>query len=90
MIRTLISLTIGLALVAAPFARVALDAKPIAGGANQNDSVEGCTGQTLFDGIWRLRVDDVQSAHRPFSGVPERRATRLKCNFVTVRTELFR
>jgi len=60
----------GLTLVAAPFARAVSDAKPIAGGANQKASVEGCTRQTLFDGVWRLRVEDVQSAHRPFSGDP--------------------
>lgn len=70
MIRTLFTLTMGLTLVAAPFARAVSDAKPIAGGANQKASVEGCTRQTLFDGVWRLRVEDVQSAHRPFSGDP--------------------
>jgi len=27
-----------------------------AGGANQRASVEGCIGQTLFNGLWRLTV----------------------------------
>jgi len=33
-------------------------AMPPAGGANQRPSVEGCLGQTLFNGIWRLTVTD--------------------------------
>ncbi len=29
-----------------------------AGGANQRSSVEGCLGQTLFNGLWRLTVTE--------------------------------
>ena len=30
-----------------------------AGGANQRPSVEGCLGEWLFDGVWRVRATDV-------------------------------
>ncbi len=39
--------------------------KPVAGGANQRASVEGCMGQTLFDGFWRLKVTSVTTADEP-------------------------
>jgi len=31
-----------------------------AGGANQRESLEGCIGQDLFNGVWRTRVNSVQ------------------------------
>ena len=67
---TIFSVAIGFALVAAPAIGATSHAQPIEGGANQKASVEGCTEQTLFNGLWRLRVAGVQSAHRPFSGDP--------------------
>ncbi len=70
MFRAFFCLVIGLALVASPFGGGILNAKPIPGGANQKASVEGCMGQTLFDGVWRLTVKDIASTHRPFSGEP--------------------
>lgn len=70
MIRTISGAAMALALVVTPLGRAASDAKPITGGANQKASVEGCAGQTLFDGVWRLMVRDVHSVHRPFSGDP--------------------
>ena len=39
--------------------------KPVAGGANQRTSVEGCMGQTLFDGFWRFKVTSVTTADEP-------------------------
>ncbi len=42
---------------------------PIAGGANQRASVEGCIGQTLFDGFWRFKVTGITSADEPFAGL---------------------
>ena len=32
---------------------------PATGGANQNAAVEGCKGEWLFNGIWRIRVEKV-------------------------------
>jgi hypothetical protein len=32
-----------------------------AGGANQKNSVEGCLGEQLFNGIWRLRVAKLEA-----------------------------
>lgn len=39
-----------------------------AGGANQRSSVEGCVNEWLFNGIWRLRVTDVQPTTNPSRG----------------------
>lgn len=61
------------ALVAA-VALVALGAIPVlsnaatpapAGGSNQRSSVEGCMGQTLFNGIWRLKVTGSEQKTNP-------------------------
>lgn len=38
--------------------RLTLPAATAAGGANQMTAVEGCMGQTLFNGVWRLKVLD--------------------------------
>ena len=35
-----------------------------AGGANQRVSLEGCIGETLFNGIWRLTVKTVKPINR--------------------------
>ncbi|GHF34162.1 hypothetical protein HNQ07_000170 [Deinococcus metalli] len=34
------------------------------GGANQRASLEGCVGETLFNGVWRLTVRSVKPAQR--------------------------
>ena len=36
--------------------------KPVAGGAMQRSSVEGCMGAMLFNGVWRLKVLSVDPA----------------------------
>ncbi len=35
-----------------------------AGGANQRVSLEGCIGETLFNGIWRLTVKGIKAINR--------------------------
>lgn len=40
------------------------------GGANGRVSVEGCLGEFLFNGVWRLRVNKVEPARQPGSGDP--------------------
>jgi hypothetical protein len=37
---------------------------PVAGGANQRASLEGCMGETLFNGIWRLKVLKLEAIHK--------------------------
>ncbi len=59
--RTIVVASCSLALVlgagASAGARTATP--PLAGGANQRVSVEGCQNQWLFDGVWRVRVTNV-------------------------------
>lgn len=43
---------------------------PPAGGANQVAGVEGCLGQTLFNGVWRLRVTDVRPVASTYANQP--------------------
>ena len=46
--------------LSASAAAIAMAATPQpAGGANQRPSVEGCLGEWLFDGVWRVRATDV-------------------------------
>jgi len=40
-------------------------AAPPPGGANQRPSVEGCIGQTLFNGVWRLLVTESALKENP-------------------------
>ncbi|MDQ6825560.1 MAG: hypothetical protein M3007_08885 [Candidatus Eremiobacteraeota bacterium] len=40
------------------------------GGANQRVSLEGCTGQWLFNGVWRVRVNKVEPITLPNVGNP--------------------
>ncbi|HEX2863387.1 MAG TPA: hypothetical protein VHN99_02355 [Deinococcales bacterium] len=41
-----------------------LNAPAAAGGANERASLEGCLGQTLFNGLWRLTVRRVDAISR--------------------------
>ena len=43
---------------------------PPAGGAGPRASLEGCMGQWLFNGIWRLRVLKLERIRKPGSGDP--------------------
>ena len=43
----------------------AASSTPPPGGATQTDAVEGCMNEWLFDGIWRLKVDSVESLSDP-------------------------
>lgn len=52
-----LALALGLGGLAPAAARTA--PRPVAGGANQRVSVEGCQNQWLFDGVWRVRVSNV-------------------------------
>ncbi|MGI8748827.1 MAG: hypothetical protein ACR2J4_10840 [Deinococcus sp.] len=42
-----------------------------AGGANQVAALEGCLNQTLFNGIWRMRVVSLDPVHTPDPGSPD-------------------
>ncbi len=37
---------------------------PVAGGANQKASLEGCMNETLFNGLWKLKVLKVDLLHK--------------------------
>ncbi|MEW6422690.1 MAG: hypothetical protein AB1511_13330, partial [Deinococcota bacterium] len=52
------TLTLGAQQAPAPSAGVA------PGGANQRASLEGCLGETLFNGIWRLRATKLEAIKR--------------------------
>lgn len=39
---------------------LSLPGSAVAGGANQRESLEGCLGQDLFNGIWRMKVLSVE------------------------------
>ncbi len=55
-IRTFIAVALFLGL-ASPLIAQSAGASPVpAGGSNQRASLEGCIGQTLFNGLWRLTV----------------------------------
>lgn len=41
------------------------------GGANQITALEGCVGQTFFNGVWRVRVASVAKIRIPDAGGPD-------------------
>ncbi len=47
-----------------------MHAHATAGGANQRVSLEGCAGQWLFNGVWRVRVDKIAPITLPDAGNP--------------------
>lgn len=42
-------------------ANLSLNFQVAAGGTNQRASLEGCLGETLFNGIWRIKVSNLQA-----------------------------
>ncbi|GAC1432633.1 MAG: hypothetical protein NVSMB5_26510 [Candidatus Velthaea sp.] len=65
----LVSMLVASGAAAGPLA--AATPSPVApGGANQRVSLEGCTGQWLFNGVWRIRVNKVDPITLPDVGNP--------------------
>lgn len=48
-----------------------LGAKTAPGGANQVAALEGCVGETLFNGIWRVKVTSLRAIGIPDAGSPD-------------------
>ncbi len=44
---------------------------PASGGANQITALEGCLNETLFNGIWRMKVVSVKPISTPDAGRPD-------------------
>ena len=51
-----------LSLILSMMVAAAASPTPAAGGAMQRSSVEGCVGDKLFDGVWRVQVLSVDTA----------------------------
>ena len=67
--RILLAASLALVLSAAP--SLAAKPKPAQGGAMQRSSVEGCMGQQLFNGVWRVKVLSVDPAASYNDGTAE-------------------